>query len=67
MKGLHVKTNSIAAAAVLLNTTVKLSIEVAARVFSVDPDDVKVERDKWNTFGKPQTKKAKKFLVMIKG
>jgi len=67
MKGLHVKTNSNAAAAVLLNTTVKLSIEIAARVFSVDPDDVKVERDKWNTFGKPQTKKAKKFLEMIKG
>jgi Zn-finger domain-containing protein len=67
MKGLHVKTNSNAAGAVLLNTTGNIPVEVAARVFSVDPEDVKVERNKFETFGKPQTKKAKKFLEMIKG
>ncbi len=67
MKGLHVKTNSNAAGAVLLNTTGNLSIEAAAHVFSVDPEDVKVEKNKFETFGKPQTKKAKKFLEMIKG
>ena len=67
MKGLHVKTNSNAAGAVLLNTTGNLTIEVAAHVFSVDPEDVKFERNKFETFGKPQTKKAKKFLEMIKG
>ena len=67
MKGLHVKTNSNAAGAVLLNTTGNLPLEVAARVFSVDPAEVKAERDKFETFGKPQTKKAKKFLEMIKG
>jgi Zn-finger domain-containing protein len=67
MKGLHVKTNSNAAGAALLNTTGKLSIAVAATIFAVDPEDVKVERNKFETFGKPQTKKAKKFLEMIKG
>ena len=67
MKGLHVKTNSNAAGAVLLNTTGNLSIEAAANVFSVDIEDVKVEMNKFETFGKPQTKKAKKFLEMIKG
>jgi Zn-finger domain-containing protein len=67
MKGLHVKTNSNAAGAALLNTAGNLPIDVAARVFSVDPEDVKVERNKFDTFGKPQTKKAKKFLEMIKG
>ncbi len=67
MKGLHVKTNSNAAGAVLLNTTGKLPIEVAAHVFCVDPEVVRVERNKFETFGKPQTKKAKQFLEMIKG
>ena len=52
MKGLHVKTNSNAAAAVLLNITGKISIEVAARVFSVDSSDVMVERDKMEYFRK---------------
>ena len=67
MKGLHVKTNSNAAGAVLLNTSGNIPIDVAADVFSVDVEDVKFERNKFETFGKPQTKKAKKFLEMIKG
>ncbi len=67
MKGLHVKTNSNAAGAVLLNTTGKIPLDVAAHVFSVDPEEVKFERNKFETFGKPQTQKAKKFLEMIKG
>jgi uncharacterized protein len=67
MKGLHVKTNSNAAGAVLLNTEGKLPIELAAKLFEVDTEEVKAERNKFETFGKPQTKKAKKFLEMIKG
>lgn len=67
MKGLHVKTNSSALGAALLNTVAKIPVDLAAHVFSVEPSDVKVERDKFETFGKPQTKKAKKFLEMIKG
>ena len=66
MKGLHVKTNSNAAGAVLLNTEGKISIEDAAKIFHVSVKDVKVEKNKFETFGKPQTKKAKKFLEMIK-
>lgn len=66
MKGLHVKTNPNAAGAALLNTEGKLSLEAAAKVFNVDPKDVETERTKFQTFGKPQTKKAKKFLDLIK-
>lgn len=67
MKGLHVKTNSNAVGAAILNTVAKIPVDNAAHVFSVDPSDVMVEKDKFETFGKPQTKKAKKFLEMIKG
>ncbi len=67
MKGLHVKTNSNAAGAALLNLTGHIPLEVAAHVFNVDPDEVRIEKNKFETFGKPQTKKAKKFLEMIKG
>ncbi len=66
MKGLHVKTNPNAAGAALLNTEGKIPLEAAARVFDVDPKDVEAEINKFQTFGKPQTKKAKKFLEMIK-
>jgi hypothetical protein len=67
MKGLHVKTNSNAAGAALLNITGNIPLEEAAHVFNVDPDEVRIEKNKFETFGKPQTKKAKKFLEMIKG
>jgi len=66
MKGLHVKTNPNAAGAALLNTEGKLSIVAAAKVFNTDPKDVEAEKTKLQTFGKPQTKKAKKFLDLIK-
>lgn len=66
MKGLHVKTNPNAAGAALLYTEGKIPIEDAANVFDVDVKDVEAERNKFETFGKPQTKKAKKFLEMIK-
>jgi len=66
MKGLHVKTNPNAAGAALLNTEGKVSLEASARVFNTDPKDVEAEITKFQTFGKPQTKKAKKFLDLIK-
>lgn len=66
MKGLHVKTNSSAVGAALLNTVCKIPVDISANVFSVKPADLIKERDKFETFGKPQTKKAKKFLEMIK-
>jgi Zn-finger domain-containing protein len=66
MKGLHVKTNPNAAGAALLTTEGKLPLEAAAKVFNTKPEDVETEITKFKTFGKPQTKKAKKFLDLIK-
>ncbi|AEG17941.1 DUF530 domain-containing protein [Methanobacterium paludis] len=66
VKGLHVAINTPAAGAAILNTTGKLSIEDSAHIFSVNPAEVSKEVEKFKTFGKPQTKKAKKFLEMVK-
>ena len=66
MKGLHVQMNTPASGAAILHTHGKLSIEDAAGVFSVKPADVTAEVEKFKTFGKPQTKKARKFLEMVK-
>lgn len=66
IKGLHVKSNPPAVGAAILNITGKLSIEVAANIFSVDPENVKAEKEKIETFGQPTSKRAQKFLEMIK-
>lgn len=66
MKGLHLKTNPAAVGAVILNSFGKLSLEESATVFSLSSDDVQSEKDKIETFQKPSTPKAQKFLEMIK-
>ena len=66
IKGLHVKSNPPAVGAAILNITGKLPIEVASNIFSVDPKKVIVEKEKIETFGKPTSKRAQKFLEMIK-
>jgi len=66
IKGLHVKLNPPALGAVILNTAGKLSINTAADTFSVNPSLVEKEKEKIETFGKPSSVKAKKFLEMIK-
>ena len=66
IKGLHVKSNPPAVGAAILNISGKLSIEVASNIFSVDPERVKAEKEKIETFGKPTSKRAQKFLEMIK-
>lgn len=66
MKGLHVKTNPAAVGAVILNSTGKLSLEESASVFYLSSDEVQSEKDKIETFQKPSTPKAQKFLEMIK-
>lgn len=66
IKGLYVKTNPSALGAALLNSIGNISIEESAKIFSVKPEDVKAERDKTDTFQKPSTNKAQKFLEMIK-
>ncbi|MBM4241016.1 MAG: DUF530 domain-containing protein [Euryarchaeota archaeon] len=66
MKGLHVKVNPPAFGASILNISAHLSLEESANLFSVTPKQVQEERKKIDTFGKPISKKAKKFLDMIK-
>ena len=66
IKGLHVKSNPPAVGAAILNITGKLPIEVASDIFAVDPGKVKAEKEKIETFGKPTSKRAQKFLEMIK-
>lgn len=66
IKGLHVKSNPPAVGAAILNITDKLPIEVAADLFSVDPVKVRAEKEKIETFGRPTSKRAQKFLEMIK-
>lgn len=66
IKGLHVKLNPPAVGAVILHDTGNLSVEAAANLFSVKPDVVKKENEKIETFGKPSSVKARKFLEMIK-
>jgi len=66
IKGLHVKSDSPAVGAAILNITGKLSIDVAADLFSVNPGKVRTEKEKIETFGKPTSKRAQKFLEMIK-
>lgn len=66
VKGLHVSVNTPAAGAAIVHTVGKLSIEDSASLFSVTPGEVKGEVERFKTLGKPQTKKAKKFLEMVK-
>lgn len=67
MKGLHVKTNPPAVGAAILNIIGNLSIEESANIFALKPQEVQSEKDKIETFQRPSTKKAQKFLEMIKG
>jgi hypothetical protein len=66
VKGLHVLVNTSASGAAIVHTAGKLSIEDSASLFSVTSREVREEVERFKTLGKPQTKKAKKFLEMIK-
>lgn len=66
IKGLHVKTNPSAMGAAILNSIGNIQLEESASIFSVNIGDVQVELDKINTYQKPSTSKAQKFLEMIK-
>lgn len=66
MKGLNMKTNPSAFGAAIVNLESKLDIKTCAEVFSVNINDIEIEKDNINTMGKPKTKKAKKFMEMIK-
>lgn len=66
IKGLHVKTNPSAMGAAILNSIGNISLEESARIFDLNHEEVKIERDKIETFQKPSSSKAQKFLEMIK-
>ncbi len=65
IKGLHVKSNPPALGAAILSTTSDISVGEAAYLFSVDPEAVVKEKVKMESF-KPTTKKAQRFLDLIK-
>ncbi len=65
-KGLHLKMNTAAVGAVILHNIGKLTIEESSEIFSLTPTEVRNEKDKIQTFQKPVTRKAQKFLEMIK-
>lgn len=67
IKGLHLKMDPPAVGAAIIHTQGKLSIEKSASIFSVNPSLVIKELDKIETFQKPSTEKAQKFLEIIKG
>lgn len=66
IKGLHIKSNPPAMGAAILNITGKIPIGDAANLFSVNPGKVEKEKERIETFEKPTSKRAKKFLEMIK-
>ena len=66
MKGLHMKTNSVAFGAAIVNLESKLDIKKCSEIFSINIGDIELEKENIKTMGKPKTKKAQKFMEMIK-
>ncbi|MBU4607412.1 MAG: DUF530 domain-containing protein, partial [Methanobacterium sp.] len=66
MKGLHMKSNPPAFGAAVLSMESEIPLERCAELFSVSLENLNVEKKNIETFGKPTTPKAKKFLEMIK-
>ncbi len=66
IKGLHVKTNPPAVGAATLNSVGNISLAESARIFALTPQEVQIEKDKIETFQKPSTRKAQRFLEIIK-
>lgn len=66
MKGLHMKTNSVAFGAAIVNLESELDLKTCSELFSIDISDIEMEKENIKTMGKPKTKKAQKFMEMIK-
>ncbi len=66
IKGLHVKLNPPAVGAVILNDFGNLPVDRVTDLFSLPTKLVQNEKEKIETFGKPSSVKARKFLEMIK-
>jgi uncharacterized protein len=66
IRGLHVKINPPASGAAILKMVGNLSLEESARIFCVSPAEVQAEENKFGTFQRPTTRKAQRFLELIK-
>ena len=66
MKGLNMKTHHAAFGAAILNLESGIDINNCSRLFGVSVKSIEKEKSNIKNMGKPTTKKAKKFLEMIK-
>lgn len=64
--GLHIKMDPAMGAAVL-NIKGQVEIERASEIFKVPVKDAKKQKSNLETFQKPTTRKAQKFLEMVQG
>jgi len=65
-KGIHLRTNPAAFGAAVLKFKTDLNTKEVADLFSVSSQDVLAEVKNMETFGKPASKKAERFLEIIK-
>ena len=66
MKGLNMKTHHAAFGAAVLNLETDIGINTCSRLLGVSVKSIEKEQSNIKNMGKPTTKKAKKFLEMIK-
>ena len=65
IKNLHLKANQEAIGAVALHNKCDISLNKAADLLHVPPEEATKEKNALNKIEKPTTKKAKKFLELI--
>ena len=65
-KGIHLRTNPAAFGAAVFKFKADLDSETVSKLFCVSKKDLIAELNMIETFGKPKSKKAAKFLEIIK-
>jgi len=65
-KGIHLRTNPAAFGAAVFKFKADLDLDTVSRLFCVSKKDLITELNMIETFGKPKSKKAEKFLEIIK-
>lgn len=66
MKGLNMKTHHAAFGAAILNLESGIDLDNCSKLFGVSVKSIEKEQSNIKNMGKPRTKKAKKFLDLIK-
>lgn len=66
MKGLNMKTHHAAFGAAILNLESNINLDICSKLFGVSVKAIQKEQSNIKNMGKPTTKKAKKFLDLIK-